>query len=113
MKTEISRTSRTVGNRPTKQMATTTTGATFQISNAIHSVLIVILPVNDNIKFLEKIKQWFKRTISWKKYRSEKTIQRKNNNLEYLIDPTFTNLSKLFVLSFKNGSDDPTRNSFD
>ena len=113
MKTEISRTSRTVGNWPTKQMAITTTGATFQISNAIHSVLIFILPVNDNIKFLEKIKQWFKRTISWKKYRSEKTIQRKNNNLEYLIDPTFRNLSKLFVLSFKNGSDDPTRNSFD
>ena len=39
--------------------------------------------------------------------------QRKINNLDYLIDPTFRNIDKLFVLSFKNGNDDPTRNSFD
>ena len=25
-----------------------------------------------------------------------------NNNLNYLIDPTFTNANRLFVLSFKN-----------
>ena len=31
-----------------------------------------------------------------------------NNNLNYLIDPTFTNVNRLFVLSFKNehGNDD-------
>ena len=28
--------------------------------------------------------------------------QTKNNNLNYLIDPTFTNVNRLFVLSFKN-----------
>ena len=28
------------------------------------------------------------------------TIQTQNNNLNYLIDPTFTNLNRLFVLSF-------------
>ena len=28
--------------------------------------------------------------------------QTKNNNLNYLIDPTFTNVDKLFVLSFEN-----------
>ena len=28
------------------------------------------------------------------------TIQSKNNNLNYLIDPTFTNVNRLFVLSF-------------
>ena len=27
----------------------------------------------------------------------------KNNNLNYLIDQTFTNLNRLFVLSFENG----------
>ena len=31
--------------------------------------------------------------------------QTKNNNLNYLIDPTFTNLNRLFVLSFKNEDD--------
>ena len=29
------------------------------------------------------------------------TIQPQNNNLNYLIDPTFTNVNRLFVLSFE------------
>ena len=29
----------------------------------------------------------------------------KNNNLNYLIDPTFTNVNRLFVLSYENESD--------
>ena len=29
------------------------------------------------------------------------TIQNNNNNLNYLIDPTFTNANRLFVLSFE------------
>ena len=33
--------------------------------------------------------------------------------MDYLIDPTFQNINRLFVLSFKNGDDDPNRNSFD
>ena len=71
------------------------------------------MTVNDNKKFLENIKPGFKRTISWNKYRSEITTQPKNNNLDYLIDPIFININGLFVLSFKTGNDDPTRNSFD
>ena len=31
---------------------------------------------------------------------TQMTIQTQNNNLNYLIDPTFTNLNRLFVLSF-------------
>ena len=53
------------------------------------------------------------RTISSNKYRSEITAQPKNNNLDYLVDPTFRNIYRLFVLSFKNGNNDPTRNYFD
>ena len=71
------------------------------------------MPLNDNIKFLESINQGFKRTISWKKYRSETTTQTKNNNLDDLIDLKFRNIKRLFVLSFKNGNDDPTRIFFD
>ena len=41
------------------------------------------------------------------------TTQPINNNLDYVIDPTFSNINRLFVLSFKNGDDDPTRNFFD
>ena len=31
--------------------------------------------------------------------------QTENNNLNYLIDPTFTNVNRLFVLSFENKED--------
>ena len=33
------------------------------------------------------------------------TNQTKNNNLHYLIDPTFTNVKRLFVLLFENEND--------
>ena len=58
------------------------------------------------------MKREFKRTISWNKHRSEITTQPKNNNLDNMIDPTFRNINRLFALSFKNGNNDPTRNSF-
>ena len=58
--------------------------------------------------------KWTKKcVISDLKYRSEITTQPKNNNLDYLIDPTFRNINRLLVLSFKNGNDDPTRYSVD
>ena len=44
-----------------------TTGAAFQINNAKACVPVITLSVNDNIKFLENIKQGIKRTISWEK----------------------------------------------
>ena len=59
------------------------------------------------------MKQGFKRTVSWNKYRLEITIQTKNSNLDYLIDPTFRNINSLFVLSFKNGDIDASVDSFD
>ena len=43
------------------------------------------------------------------------TIQPRNNNLNYLIDPTFTNVNKLFVLSFQRiaGENNTTKDSRD
>ena len=83
------------------------TGATFQLNNANLHVPVVTLSIID-IKFLENVKQRFKRKISWSKCRSERKIQPKNNNLDYLIHPLFKNIIRLFVLSFKNCNDDPT-----
>ena len=40
------------------------------------------------------------------------TIQPQNNNLNYLIDPTFTNVNRLFVLSFPRNNNTDNRNSF-
>ena len=40
------------------------------------------------------------------------TIQSQNNNFNYLIDPTFTNVNKLFALSFQRiaGENNTTKN---
>ena len=89
------------------------TGATFQVYNAKCYVPVSTLPINDNIKSLENIKQGFQRRISWNKYRSEMATQPKNNNLDCLIDPTFRNINRLFIISFKNSGIGLTRNSFD
>ena len=44
------------------------------------------------------------------------TIQNNNNNLNYLIDPTFTNVNRLFVLPLKgieeNNVNKDNRDSF-
>ena len=82
-------------------------------TSAKHFVPIVTFSINNNIQFLENIKQRFKRKISWNEYRSEITTQPENNNLDYLIDPEFTDINRLFLLSFKNGNNDPTKDSFD
>ena len=72
-----------------------------------------MLLINDSIKLLVNIKQGFRKTVSWNKYRSEITTQPKNNNLDYIIDPTSRNINRLFVHLFKNCDDDPTIKSFD
>ena len=63
---------------------------------------VVTLSTKDDNNFLEQLKSGFKRTIKWNKYRSEMTNQTKTNNLNYLIDPTFTKINRLFVLLFGN-----------
>ena len=47
--------------------AATTTNAMFQINNAKLYASVDNLSINDNIKFLEHLKQGFRRTISWNK----------------------------------------------
>ena len=76
------------------------------------SISVVSFSTNDNIKFLENLKQGFKRTIYWNKCRSEVTTQPKNNNLDYMIDPTFKNINRFFVSSFKADENDSARNYF-
>ena len=92
---EISITPRIPGNSNANSLvpAIQTTEATFQINNAKLYVPVVTLSIIHNIKFLENIKQGFKRNISRNKYRSEKKKQIKNNNLDYLIDSTFRNIN--------------------
>ena len=78
---------------------------TFQITNTKLYVAVVTLSKQNGIKLLEQLKLGFKRTIKWNKYRSQMIVQPQSNNLNYLINPTFTNVNRLFVLSFpRNGN---------
>ena len=81
------------------------TNATFKITDTKLYVPVVTLSTENDKKLLEQLRTGFKRTIKWNKYRSEMTNQTQNNNLNYLIDPTFTKVNRLFVLSFENEDD--------
>ena len=81
------------------------TNATFKITDTKLYVPVVTLSAENDTKLLKQLKTGFKRTITWNKYRSEMRNQTKNNNLNYLIDSTFTNVNRLFVLSFENEND--------
>ena len=81
------------------------TNVTFKITNTKLYFPVVTLSTEDDNNFLEQLKSGFKKTIKWNKYRSEMTNQTKTNNLNYLIDPTFNKVNRLFVLSFENEED--------
>ena len=66
---------------------------------------MVTLSVENENKLYENLKEGFTMTIKWNKYRSQTSNQTANNNLNYLIDPTFNNVHRLFVLPFENEED--------
>ena len=70
------------------------TSAIFQITDTKLYVPVVTLSTENDKKLLEQLKSGFKRTIKWNKSRSQVTVQNNNNNLNYLIDPTFTKVSR-------------------
>ena len=67
----------------------------FQITDTKLYVPVATLSKENDTK-LKQLKSGFKRTVKWNKYRSQMTIQNSNNNLNYLIDPTFTKVNRLF-----------------
>ena len=77
------------------------TSAKFQITATKLYVSVVTLWAENDKKFLEQLRAVFKRTNKCNKYRSEMTNQTKNNNLNHLIDPTFTKFNRLFVWKWK------------
>ena len=78
------------------------TGATLAINDCKLYIPVVTLSKDDEIKLLTNLKSGFKREIIWNKYRSQMTTEAINNNLNILIDPTFTNVNRLFVLAYQN-----------
>ena len=81
------------------------TGATLAIKDCKLYVTVVTLSKDDEIKLLTNLKSGFKREIIRNKYRSQMTTEAINNNLNILIDPTFTIVNRLFVLAYQTADD--------
>ena len=81
------------------------TSAKFEITDCKLYVPVVTLSAENDNKLLEQLKSGFRRSVKWNKYMSQMSNQNKNNNLNYLIDTTFSNVNRLFVLSFENEDD--------
>ena len=81
------------------------TGATLSITDCKLYVPVVTLSKDDEIKLLTNLKSGFKRKIIWNKYILQMTTEEANNNLNILIDPTFTNANRLFVLAHRTADD--------
>ena len=92
------------GDNPARPAINAPTNASLKITDTELYVPVVTLST-ENDKLLEHLKTGFKRTIKQNKYRSEVTNYTKNDNLNYLIDPTFNKINRPFALSFKNEDD--------
>ena len=84
----------------------TTTGAMLALNNCKLYVPVITLSEDDEIKLLSNLKSGFEREIIWNKCRSQTTTEAINNNLNILIDPTFTNVNRLFVLAYGENNND-------
>ena len=82
-----------------------TKATTFAITDTKLYVSVVTLSTQDNAKLLEQLKLGFKRAINWKKYQPKVLPERQNQYLDFLINPSFQEVSRLFVLSFENEND--------
>ena len=82
---------------------TNSTGAgTFEITDAKLYVPVVTLSTKENAKLIQQLKSGFKRVINWNKYLSKPELLRQNPNLNYLIEPSFQGVNRLFILAFES-----------
>ena len=77
--------------------------STFTLTNTKLYVLVVTLSTHGNVELLKQFESGFKRTINWNKHKSTMTQQAQKRYLDFLTDPHFQGVNRLFVLSFKGG----------
>ena len=64
-------------------------------------VSVVTLSTQDSIKLLKQLESGFKK-MNRNKYQSNKTNQVQNRYIDFLTDPSFQGVNRLFVLLFKD-----------
>ena len=78
-----------------------TIATTFAITDTKLYVPVVNLLIQENAKQLQQLNSGFKRTINWNKYQSKVSMQAPSPYLDFLIDPSFQGVNKVFGLSFE------------
>ena len=75
---------------------------TFKIIETNLYVPAVTLSTQDNAILLPQLKNCFKITISWNKYLAKTELLAQNANLNHLIETSYEDVNRLFVLAFQN-----------
>ena len=84
----------------------------FEITETKLYVPVLILSTKDNEKLLQQLKSDFKKAISWNKYESSIKTFAQNRYLNYLINPSFQGVNRLFVLAFENENDRTSHSTY-
>ena len=113
---EISKTAEVTGNPNANlpvlaKTAILKTSPLFQINSVKLCFSVDTLSVNDKTKFLENVKQEFKRTFFWNRYKYEITTPPKKKDLDYMFDPVFRNI-KVICSFIQKCDNDPIRTFF-
>ena len=68
----------------------------FAITDTQLYVPVVTLSIQDNTKLLQQMKSGFRRTTNWNKYQSKISTESPNQYFDYLINPIFQGVNRLF-----------------
>ena len=85
---------------------------TFEITDTKLYVPLVTLSTQENTKFFQQLKSGFKRVINWNKYLSKPELLAQNPNLNHLVEPSFQEVNRLFVLAFEDDGNRTAHNSY-
>ena len=77
----------------------------FNITDCKLYVSVVTLRMQHQNQLYKDLKTGISINFKWNKYRSQMINQTVANNLNFLIDPTFNNVNRVFVLAFQNEED--------
>ena len=84
----------------------------FAITETKLYVPVVNLSTKDNEKLLQQLKSGFKKTVSWNKYKSSIKTFAQNRYLNFLSNPSFHEVIRLFVLLFENENDRTSHSTY-
>ena len=77
----------------------------FSVTDCKLYVLVVTLQTEYQNQLYKELKAGISIDLTWSKYKSQMINQTAANNLNFLIDPTFNNVNRLFVIAFPNEED--------